>query len=138
MVQGILQISILTLKAVKLYTSKISDSPVYEETFRDVSVRNGWFKLPVGISNNVVTVIRSTDYLYYDILIDGASVFDNGYQPLTASPYSIKSSFALNGEGSPVSAGVAAPVGATYVDTVGKVLYIKYGVGDGDWRKVGE
>jgi len=126
------------LATVKLYTSETSDSPVYEETFRDVSVRNGWFKLPVGISNNVVTVIRSTDYLYYDILIDGASVFDDGYQPLTASPYSIKSSYALSGAGSPVTAGVSAPVGATYVDTEGKVLYIKYGAGDGDWRLVGE
>ncbi len=126
------------LATVKLYTSENADAPVYEETFRDVSVRNGWFKLPVGISNNVVTVIRSTDYLYYDILIDGASVFDNGYQPLTASPYSIKSSYAMSGEGSPIASGVSAPVGATYVDTEGKVLYIKYGVGDGDWRLVGE
>lgn len=123
---------------VKLYTGPDAVDPVYTESFNDVAVRNGFLRLALGLTGDVAPVIRAHESLYYDIIADAKSLFNNEYQPLTAAPYTLKNSFNLHGEGSPLASGLAAPVGATYVDTDARELYVKYGSEDIDWRKVGE
>lgn len=124
--------------SAKLYSSREdSRDPIYEEAFFDVPVKNGFISLNIGQSGDVVSVIRSNASIYYDIVVDGISIFSNDLQPLTASPYSIKNSFNLHGTGSPVGI-VSAPVGASYVDTQNRDLYMKHGGSDEDWVKVGD
>jgi len=124
------------LVLLNLFSSKTDTIPVFSETFQNVIVKNGLLKLNIGITQNVVNTIRSFENIYYDIIIEGSSIFESELQPLTASPYSIKSSYAFHGEGSPTSIQIDAPIGATYVDTENKELYIKSGVATSDWEKV--
>jgi len=112
-------------------------TPVYEEAFKDVAVTEGFFTLPLGLTGDVASVVREYTSLYYDILVDGQSVFPEGRRrPLTSSPYALKTHYALHGVGSPVGE-VSAPSGASYVDTEAKELYIKAGAEDDDWVKMG-
>jgi len=124
------------LATAKLYGEKGADEPLFSETFTDVTVRNGLMRLPLGLTGNVVAVVRANEYLYYDILVDGQSLFDYEYQPLTASPYAIRDSYSLSGAGAPVGTSLDAPEGATYVDTQNKTLYVKTGSAPGDWTRV--
>jgi len=124
------------IAVVKLYQSKTAGEEVYEETIRDVVVKNGFFSIPLGLTNDVASVVRANPVLFYDVIIDGRSVYDGDFQPLTSSPYAISTGYNFYGIGSPVST-VTAPVGASYVDTRDRELYIKTVTGDGDWVKVG-
>lgn len=126
------------LAVVKLFNStEISSIPVYEESFIDIKCKNGYFSIPLGLTGDVISAVRNYNNLYYDVIIDGVSVFESKAQPLTASPYSIKNSFNLAGNGSPANLEISAPVGATWVDVIGKVLYVKYGEADTDWERFG-
>ncbi len=123
---------------VKLYADPDAVDPVYTESYNDVAVRNGFLRLALGLSDDVAPVIRAHESLYYDIIANGTSLFDNTYQPMTAAPYTLKNAFNLHGEGSPTVAEPTAPVGATYMDTDAKVLYVKYGPEDDAWLQVGQ
>lgn len=122
---------------VRFYADKTATEFVYEESLREVAFRNGYFILPVGLTKDVATVVRAHPSLFYDILVDGASIFSDGYEVLTASPYSIKTAYNLHGAGSPVGV-ISAPVGASYVDTDAKRLYMKAGTTDEDWFDLGQ
>jgi hypothetical protein len=127
-----------SLVLAKIYAGDSEADTIFSEVFTDVIVKNGYFRVSPGLTRDVAGVIRSNDHLYYDILVDGASIFDYEFQPLTASPYAIKSSYAHHGAGSPVMVGLVAPVGATYVDTQNRSLYVKVGIADTDWERIGE
>lgn len=109
---------------------------VYQETFKDMPVINGYFTVALGLTKNITDVIRGNSNLYYDIIIDGKSIYHNTLQPLTASPYTIKNSYNLSGVGAPIGK-VIAPIGASYVDTQNRSLYLKAGISNNDWIKVG-
>ncbi len=122
----------------KLFTNiEGNGTPVYEEAFNDVAVKNGYFLINLGLTNDVASVIRAYKSLFFDIIIDGQSIYGTLLRPLAASPYAIKNSYNLSGTGSPVGT-VAAPIGAFYVDITpdNYKLYIKYGVSDNDWIPV--
>jgi hypothetical protein len=120
------------LAVARLYESMDAVEPVYEETYKNVVVHNGLVSIVLGLTEDVASVIRSRGALFYDILIGGVSVLDGTRQPLTASPYSLTNAFNLHGQGSPIGV-VPAPVGASYVDTQNRSLYMKAGVADADW-----
>lgn len=123
---------------VKIFTgTDVTLTPVYEEAFNDIEIKNGYFTIPLGLTNDVAKIVRSYNSLYYDVIIDGVSIYNSKAKPLMASPYSVKNSFNLAGNGSPLTNGNLAPVGATYVDMLGQVLYVKYGSGNKEWKKVG-
>lgn len=121
---------------VQLYT-KTADSAimVYEESFSNVHVKNGYVSIAVGYNGDVVSVIRNSKALYYDIIIDSASIFDK-LKPVTASPYSIQNPFNVGGSGSPVGR-ISAPQSATYVDIQNALFYIQTGDSTHTWIKVG-
>jgi hypothetical protein len=89
------------------------------------------------MQGDVATAIRAHTSLYYDVISDGQSVFGYKLQPLTAGAYSIANSFNLHGQGTPIGV-VAAPVGASYVDTQNRQLYLKSGSTNVDWVKIGQ
>ncbi len=123
---------------VHLYNSKESSAvPIYDETISDVEIRNGFVSVPVGYGDTFKETITNNNTLYYDIIIDGESIFDDVLQNLTASPYTIKNTFNLHGAGSPIGT-VSGPVGASYVDTDSQKLYMKYGETDNDWALIGQ
>jgi fibronectin type 3 domain-containing protein len=121
----------------QIYASENGGAPLYEEHFKEVEIRNGWFAIPVGLTGNIAAVIRANKNLFYDVLMDGKSVFGAKLPPLTASPYAIASDYTLSGNGSPVNT-VIAPIGASYVDVTNKALYIKSGPTTADWANVGK
>lgn len=121
---------------VRLYDAKEGGALLYTETYKCVTVRNGYVALPVGLTGDVAEVVRGSDEVYYDIVADGESILPDGPQPLTAGAYALNNSYNLHGEGSPVGT-VGAPMGAAYVDTDGQRLYMKVGAGDDDWVLVG-
>lgn len=126
------------LAVVKIYSSSdMSQDPVYEESFTDIECRNGYFSIPIGLTGDIASVVRNHSNLYFDVIIDGISVYNSNAQPLTASPYSIKNSFNLAGNGSPIDLQISAPIGATWVDMVSRLLYIKYGSDNNEWKQIG-
>lgn len=126
------------LAVVKLFNdTNLAATPLYEEPFTNIEVKNGYFSIPAGLNGDLVTVIRNNNSLYYDVIIDGVSVFNSKAQPLTASPYSIKNSYNLSGSGMPNILGVDAPVGATWVDTTNRLLFVKYGSATTEWKQIG-
>jgi hypothetical protein len=122
---------------INIYSSYTATTPLYTENFPEVQVKNGYFSIAPGMTSDVASVVRNSKNLFYDILSDGVSIYNGSYKPLTASPYTIKNSFALHGEGSPLIEGLEAPPGASYVDTQNQELYMKVGPGEVDWIKVG-
>jgi hypothetical protein len=101
-----------------------------------VQVKNGYFTVTLGEKSDVASIIRARQNIYFDIMVDGKSVYSR-LQPLTASPYSVKSSYSLAGEGSPVGI-FCAPMGATFIDTSARSLYLKTGAADSSWTKIGD
>lgn len=128
--------NIITSAVVKLYRTSTINSSIYEEVFDSILVKNGYYTICLGLTKNLVPIITENSSIYYDIIMQGTSVIGTKLKPLTASPYIIKNQYCLNGIGSPVGI-ISAPVGASYVDTDNKELYIKFGENDSDWQKVG-
>jgi hypothetical protein len=122
---------------VKLYASNSNDgTPVFEESFSGIQVNSGYIAVAIGQRQDVAAVLWEYTSLYFDMIIDGVSIFNNVLKPITASPYSLKTATNLHGEGSPIAV-VIAPVGATYVDIRNHKLYIKIGETANDWVLAG-
>lgn len=122
---------------VKLYASDdVNGTAVFEESFNNLEVVNGFLTVAIGQREDVAAVLWKYNSLFYDMIIDGKSIFNDKLQPVTASPYSLKTAVNLHGQGAP-NAAITAPIGATYVDTQNRLLYIKVGSADNDWVQVG-
>ena len=120
---------------VQLY-AKTADSlfMVYDESFSNVLVKNGYVSIAAGYNGDVISVVRNNKALYYDIIIDSSSIFEDP-KPFTASLYSIQNPFNLSGSGSPAGR-ISAPQGATYVDIQNDFLYMQSGDSTNTWVKL--
>lgn len=122
---------------ISLYTSLNSDSAVYRETFltenqQAIEVNKGTFVVRSGqgiTEHDIQQVVRMYPNLFVSFAIappGGNLETLQPRTPLTASPYALSGiPELLKGQVNPNAAGIEAPVGTHYVNTLSNTTYIK-------------
>lgn len=117
---------------VNLYTTwNASGTPVYTEQFPNETLRNGFYQVTLGLRGDALSIVRLHQNLYYTITVDG--VLQDSPRALAGNAYSVVNEWALSGMGNPISLQVPAGVGATFVDTQDRRLFMKTGPAISDW-----
>ncbi len=122
---------------VKLYPSILSDSIVYTEQFLEVNnqgivIRDGKFSIRLGegqTEDDLVDVIRGNPNLFVSFTVTrpgGSPEVLEPRTPLSASPFAFSGlSEVLRGTIDPVIAGIEAPIGTYYINTINGNTFIK-------------
>ncbi len=122
---------------VRIYASLTSDSVLYTESFLDstnqaIPVRDGKFSVHLGTgatSNDLTEVVRTHSNLFIEFTVTrpgGNPETLSPRTPLTASPYALSAlPEILRGAVNPQIAGIEAPIGVHFVNTVTGKTYIR-------------